>query len=127
MPKIFTSKSQRIGELGENIACNYLKSNGFVILERNFTRRLGEIDIVAEKGKRLFFIEVKSVSYETLGIRPEENVHEKKLQKIYRTIEVYLEEKHVSEAIEWQLDLVCVYLDNVHKKAKVKHLSNIVG
>ena len=60
--KNFTSNSQKIGQLGEDIACKFLMKHGFSILERNYTKKWGEIDVIAEKGKKLYFVEVKSVS-----------------------------------------------------------------
>lgn len=124
MPKVFTSKSQRKGELGEDLACRFLMKHGYEVVERNYTRRLGEIDIIAKKYKKLYFIEVKSVSfYET--IRPEENMHPMKLKKIYRTIELYIEENNLKD-VDWQLDLVCVLLDEIGKKAKFRIIENIV-
>ncbi len=136
--KQFTSKSQKIGESGENIACRYLKSNGYSIIERNYTKKYGEIDVIANKGKMVHFIEIKSVSCEItvsnvihetnlrFGIRPEENLHQAKLRRLHNTIETYLAEKMVSETTQWQLDLVCVYLDIKNKKAKVTQIENII-
>ncbi len=60
MPKVFTSEKQKIGELGENIAVKFLTKKGFFISERNYTKKWGEIDIIAEKNNKLYFIEVKS-------------------------------------------------------------------
>ena len=48
MPKIFTSKSQKMGEFGEKIAEKFLKDKGYKIIERNFCSRNGEIDIIAD-------------------------------------------------------------------------------
>ena len=55
MPKVFTSEKQKIGELGENIAVKFLVKQGFFILDRNYTKKWGEIDIVAEKNNKLIF------------------------------------------------------------------------
>ncbi|MDP3947513.1 MAG: YraN family protein [bacterium] len=50
------------GKLGEDIACDFLKENGFLILLRNFREKWGEIDIIArDKDKTLVFVEVKTV------------------------------------------------------------------
>jgi len=46
MPKIFTSEKQKIGELGENIAVGFLMKRDFSVLERNYTKKWGEIDIL---------------------------------------------------------------------------------
>ncbi|MEI6093540.1 MAG: YraN family protein, partial [bacterium] len=60
--KIFTSKTQQTGEIGEQEAVNYLINKGFNIIERNYTRKWGELDIVAKKSNVLHFIEVKSIT-----------------------------------------------------------------
>lgn len=136
MPRVFTSKKQKIGEMGENIAVKFLVKRGFSVLERNYTKKWGEIDIIAKKDKRLYFIEVKSVSssyVKTLadkhGIiensRPEDNMHPWKLKRLARTIQTYLLSKKLDET-EWQVDLLVVFLDVENKKARIKVVSNIV-
>ena len=133
--KQFTSEKQKIGEIGENIACKFLMKQGYSILERNFTKKCGEIDIVARKGSELHFVEVKSVSGETIGevsrgtddeYRPEDNMHPWKLRRISKTIQMYLLEKNVDENIEWKFDVACVYLGLKDKKARVKMMENII-
>ncbi|MBP9821284.1 MAG: YraN family protein [Candidatus Pacebacteria bacterium] len=59
--KKFTSKTQKVGEIGEKIAEMFLVKHGFTILERNFTCKAGEIDIICKKADKVHFIEVKSV------------------------------------------------------------------
>jgi len=49
----------RPGRSGEDLAAEFLERRGFVVLHRNYRCRAGEIDLVALKGKRLAFIEVK--------------------------------------------------------------------
>lgn len=138
--KKFTSKTQKTGEIGEDLACKKLIKLGFKVLERNYTKQGGEIDIVAKKGKDLHFIEVKSVSceisvkknaknvtYETNSTyRPEENLNIYKFSKIARTIEIYLLENNVSGETPWQIDLACVYIDLHRKAGKVEILENII-
>jgi len=135
MPKIFTSKTQKIGEIGENIAIRFLMKHNFSILDRNYTKKWGEIDIIAEKGNKLYFIEVKSVSritlenvtYETLDqYKPEDNMHPWKMKRMARTIQTYLLSKKVPDEKEWQVDLLVVFLDLKDKKAKIKVVENII-
>jgi putative endonuclease len=131
MPKVFTSKSQKTGEIGENVACRFLMKHNFTILERNYTKKWGEIDIVAEKRNKIYFIEVKSVSHNYLprevnNYRPEDNMHPWKLKRLSRTIQTYLLSKKIREEKEWQFDLLVVYLDLDNKKAKIKTISDIV-
>lgn len=124
---------QRVGNLGEDIACKFLIKHGYSIIDRNYWKKWGEIDIIAKKSKKLYFIEVKSVSCENMEYvsretdeyRPEENVHPKKLERLSRTIQSYLLERDLEEQ-EWQLDIITVLLDTKHKKAKIKRIEDIV-
>ena len=135
MPKVFTSASQKTGEMGENIAVRFLMKQGYSILERNYTKKWGEIDIIAEKEGKLHFVEVKSVSRETLDevtpetldqYHPEDNMHPWKLKRLARTIQTYLLSEKVPEEKEWQVDLLVVFLALKDKKARVKIVSDII-
>jgi len=129
--KNFTSNTQKIGELGEGLACNYLVELGFIILERNYTRKWGEIDIIAQKGEILYFVEVKSKSVSNLDFvfdqtnRPEDNMHPWKLKRLSRTIQTYLIHKRIGNT-PWQLDLLIVYLDLEQRKARIKKIENVI-
>ncbi|EAJ5677523.1 YraN family protein [Campylobacter lari] len=96
------------GKKGEELACEFLKTQGFEILKRNFYSKFGEIDIIAKKDKILHFIEVKSTQgdYEV-----EYRLDNKKYNKIIKTIEYYFM-KHKNDE-NYQLDLLCVYKDDV--------------
>ena len=135
MPKVFTSKTQKIGEIGENIATKFLMKHGFLVLDRNYTKKWGEIDIIAQKDDKLYFIEVKSVSrpdletvtHETLDqYHPEDNMHPWKLKRMSRTIQTYLLSQKILEEKEWQVDLLVVFLDEKNKKAKIKVVKDII-
>ena len=130
--KNFTSNSQKIGELGEDVACKFLKKNGFSILERNYTKKWGEIDIIAEKNNIRYFIEVKSKSVSSLDFvsgetnnRPEENMHIWKMKRLRRVVETYLISKRLG-AVDWRFDLIVVYLDIDKRLARVKVVENII-
>jgi putative endonuclease len=136
MPKVFTSKTQKLGELGEGIACKYLQNKGFFILDRNYTKKWGEIDIIAKKGNTVHIIEVKSVSCETLPdvtretifdknqYNPAENMHPIKLKKLLRTAEIYMVNR--GDELDWQLDLYCVYIQLKDRMARVKVIENLI-
>src|SRR3989344_6399479 len=92
------TEKRKLGDIGENIACEFLKKHSFEIIERNYLRKWGEIDIVAKKSDIIHFVEVKSVSCVTFaknvsdetGYRPEDNMHPWKLKRLARTIQTYL-------------------------------------
>ena len=128
-----SSRTQIIGSKGETICSKWLNDNGFAILERNYTTSSGEIDVIAQKGKKIHFIEVKSiqynsntyVSYETL-YNPAENLTSKKLRRCYTTILQYLDENQVSHETSYQFDLYMVYIDSQNLFHKIKRIENIV-
>ena len=133
--KNFTSKSQKIGELGEDIACKFLEKHGFSILERNYTKKWGEIDIIAQKEERLYFIEVKSKSVVSLDyvsnrqnseiFNPEDNMHPWKLKRLRRVVETYLINKRIGN-LNWKFDLLVVYIDIENRVSRVKVIENVI-
>ncbi len=134
MPKVFTSDSQKLGEVGENVAVKFLMKHGFSILDRNYTKKWGELDIVAEKVDKIYFVEVKSVSRDALEdvsritldkYKPEDNMHPWKLKRLSRAIQTYILSRKLDDR-EWQVDLLVVFLDVKNKKAKVKVVSDII-
>jgi putative endonuclease len=114
---------QKIGRLGEEIAVKHLVKHFFEILDRNYRKKWGEIDIVAKKDGILHFIEVKTVSYET---KPEENVHFWKRKRLSRVIQTYLADKNVSCETDWQVDSIAVFLNFKTRQAKVRFIENII-
>lgn len=82
------------GNLGENLACDYLENIGFNIIERNYHYGHGEIDIVAEDGERLVFIEVKYRKSLEYG-PPETAITKGKQKQIKRIAEAYLFENEI--------------------------------
>jgi putative endonuclease len=128
------AKNKETGQLGEDIACRFLVKHGFEVVERNYWKKCGEIDIVAKKGNKLHFVEVKSVSceinpevpYNEDSFRPEDNLHPWKLQRLSRVVQTYLLEKDVSDETPWQFDVITVYLDIKRRVSKVCLLEDIV-
>lgn len=130
VPKVFTSKTQKTGEIGEHVAVRYLLGKGYSVLERNYTKKWGEIDVVAAKGRKTYFIEVKSktgdsvVSDKEEEYRPEDNMHPWKIERLRRTIQTYLAEH--SEIGEWQFGLIVVIFDPSLHSARISYLENII-
>lgn len=124
-----------IGRLGEDIACRFLKKRGYHIVERNFRKKQGEIDIIARKKPKIHFFEVKTVSCENVTYsvshetrdtyRPEDNIHFLKLKRLAETVSLYLIDRKF-EDVEWTFGVISIYLDRKGKKAKVDLLDDIV-
>ncbi len=121
------SPKRKIGDIGEGVACRYLEREGYRVVERNYWKPWGEIDIIAEIGGTVHFVEVKSISRATLGaVRPEENFHPAKMKRLSRVVQSYLLERKIPENKLWQVDLLCVVLNFECKTGKVEHFENII-
>lgn len=119
------------GKVGENIACQFLEKEGFKLLERNYQKKWGEIDIIAAKDKVVHFFEVKSIAIESFDLldetyRPEENVHGLKIRSIRRMVETYLEEKGQGIGQEFSFHVLCVFKDIQARRARVKWIRDII-
>jgi len=85
-----------LGRLGEDLAAKYLQKQGYKIIERNFKKRYGEIDIVArdpstrseQVGETLVFVEVKTRFPGEFGL-PEESITPWKLKSLIKSAEYY--------------------------------------
>ena len=133
-----TAKSRKeIGNVGENIAAEYLRRRGMTIRDRNIARKTGELDLIAldprgEEGETLHFVEVKTVLADEFPQErlardeydPSLNLHEAKIRKVARTAEWYVLEK--SWEGEWQVDGCLVWLRKCDGHAFVRYLPQIV-
>jgi putative endonuclease len=94
--------SRALGDIAEEKACKYIQDLGFQIIERNYTLRGGEIDIIAIKDEVLHFIEVKSGS----SYSPLYNITPKKLQHVINTAHRFMQGKNLD--LPFQIDAICV-------------------
>ena len=101
-------KTKTIGDIGEEYAVNYLKKRRYKILSRNYRKRFGEIDIIAEKKGTVAFVEVKT-RHENPLTRPFEAVDTKKQEKIYRTSLTYIYENDLD--CQYRFDVCEVYVN----------------
>ena len=111
-----------LGKSGEDIATNYLKSIGYLIIERNYTARQGEIDIVAKDNEELVFIEVKTRSNNKFG-RPVEAVNFIKQKHLISTIKYYLYSKHLENSYV-RIDIVEVYFSK--DGYNINHIKQVI-
>lgn len=111
-----------LGKQGEKIVENYLKEKGYQILDRNYQKRFGEIDLIAlsPDKKEIVFIEVKTRKSKQYGY-PEEAVNQKKLEKIQKTGLMWLEENYETD-MHWCIDVISLELSG---KEKITHLKNV--
>lgn len=115
------SFNKDIGSLGEDIAENYLKNMGYIILDRNYRSKLGEIDIIGKDGDYIAFIEAKT-RYGTIYGTPAEAVTYSKQYKIYKTAQLYILKKKLHK-FNFRFDVIEVILntkDNEHSVRLIK-------
>lgn len=118
-----------LGQIGEDIATQYLQKRGYKIIERNYRKPWGEIDIIAGKDKDIIFVEVKTLRQDRdLNNRflPEENVTFQKKKKLIRTAKIYLLEKKCSKDQIWQIDVIGIEIAD-NKKCRLRHTKNAIG
>lgn len=96
---------REIGSCYEEIAGEYLKENGYEIIEYNYRCKYGEIDIIAKKNCELVFIEVKYRKNDRFG-SPFEAVDMKKQKVIMKTAKYYVMEKGIPQNTYIRFDVV---------------------
>jgi len=115
------------GRIGENAAEAMLKQKGYKILKRNFATKFGEIDLVAMDGEVLVFVEVKAKTGSRFG-EPWEMVNKKKLERVQRMGEVYIQKSQFSKPnfqTDCRVDVVGVWLDRSKNVEKIEHWEGV--
>lgn len=108
------------GNFGEEITEKYLIKKKYKILERNYTTKLGEIDIIAANKSNIIFVEVKTRGVNSLGF-PAEAVTKSKQKKIIKTAFLYLMSNHCE--LQPRFDVSEVYISE-NKRYKINYIEN---
>lgn len=114
---------QKLGKWGESVAAVHLEAKGYEILTRNWRCSKGEIDLIAQAGQELVFVEVKTRKGRESGT-PEEGLTYKKGKKLMELAQIYLAENDLEA--DWRVDLVAVELDRDGKLLRCEHIPNAV-
>jgi putative endonuclease len=115
----FSAKAK--GDAGESIAVDFLQTEGLRIVQRNYRFDRGEIDIVAQDGDQLVFVEVKSRRTRSHG-SPEESMTPLKEEFLKRTAEGYLFE-HNMEDRPCRFDVIAI--EWVGENPSIRHLKDV--
>lgn len=108
------------GSRYEEAAASFFESLGYEIIERNYRRKTGEIDLIAKDGNIFVFAEVKFRKRLNKGF-PEEAVTAAKQQRIFRTAQWFLKERHLSFSVPCRFDVISILDD------KITHIKNAFG
>lgn len=118
-------KRKELGALAEKVATEYLVKQGYRILDVNYRCPYGEIDIIAEKGRGVVFVEVRS--RQSFYGHPEESITPRKVERLKKAISYYLA-LHSHEAHKaWYFDVVVVEFDREGKVDRLEHIPNALA
>lgn len=112
--------NKKIGQWGEQLTVRFLASKGWLLMEENWRRRGGEIDLIFSYKDQIIFVEVKTRTSCCFGF-PEDSINERKKQHLKQTMEKYLFEKQIS--LEPRFDVMVVEI--VGLRPKFTHYENI--
>ncbi len=110
--------SNFFGKKGEDMAVKFLKKQKYKILERNFSCKFGEIDIIAKEKDTIVFVEVKLKNSADFGL-PRERITQSKLKKIKTTASLYLS-MHNLVGLPARFDAIEILFENI------EHIKNIL-
>ncbi len=113
-----------LGNLGEELARQMLQELGYTILDSNYRCRWGEVDIVAQDGDDIVFVEVRTRSNDRFGT-PEESITEAKTQRMVSTAQEYLQSKQ-RDSTNWRIDLVAVRMRSDGQILSIDYIKHAV-
>ena len=106
-------KTKEIGDIGEEFAVKYLKKKRYRIVDRNFRKKYGEIDIIAENKNYIVFVEVKTRHTDSMT-SASDAVNRQKQLKIIKTASLYLAENETEKFCRF--DVCEVYVNAANLK-----------
>lgn len=102
------AEHNELGKLGEEMAADYLRKNGYAILQTNWVYQKAEIDIIAQKGNVLAVVEVKTRSTVDFGL-PQDFVKPKKIGLLVKAVNEYIIQNDLDT--EARFDIISIYKD----------------
>ena len=116
-----------VGNIGEDVAEEYLKKNKYKIIARNYVAGKGEIDIIAQKKKDTVFVEVKTRQNNDFGT-PAEAIDYRKKKKLIETAERYIHENNPDTAFRFDVIEVYGFFEGeTFEFEKIEHIENAFG
>ena len=112
-----TFKRKAFGQEGEQLALEFLQAHGYKILIQNFKNNLGEVDIIAQEGSVICFVEVKSRTSDFFG-DPVSAISKAKRQKLSQVALSYLKANRLIES-KARFDVVSIMKENDKPKVEL--------
>jgi putative endonuclease len=107
------------------VARNYLEKLGYQIIETNFRCHEGEIDIVAQHGEQLVFVEVRTRRGTEFGT-PEESISPAKREKLIEVANAYIQ-SHTGLPSLWRIDVVAIKMGARGTSSQIELIENAVS
>jgi len=124
MPRDRGPRRRRFGDFGERVAASHLEAKGYAILERNWSTKEGEVDIIASRGPNLVFVEVRSRQGRTMGA-PEESINGRKASHM-RAAALAYSQQHPDAPQNQRIDVVVIELDAKGRVMRVEQIENAI-
>ncbi len=110
---------KNLGDWGENLSIHFLRRHGFEVIDKNFFTPHGEIDIVAQKGHDIYFVEVKTRRDSQMA--RDQAIDEFKRKKLEKTARIYCYKRQIPVG---ELSIVfaglIIFVDSIKKTAKMR-------
>lgn len=112
-----------LGAFGESWVAGHLARLGYRILERNVRFRVGELDIVAQEGEELVFVEVKTRSSSRFG-SPESSITASRYSRLARAVDTYIAERNLQDR-PYRIDVAAIEVDGRGKVVRAEILRGV--
>lgn len=119
------STRRDLGDFGESLARSRLLRAGYRVIESNWRCRYGEIDLVAQQGDQLVFVEVRT-RRASGPIAPEESLAPAKRRRLLTLAEAYLDAHDLPPNTACRIDLIAISVDRTGRAERIAHIVSAV-
>jgi putative endonuclease len=114
-----------LGSFGEDTALQFLQKLGYQIIDKNFKKKHGDIDMIAMDGETYVFVEVKTRSSNLYGA-PEDAITPFKIRHLIRSAQYFCSINKLSD-ISMRIDVISILTDENLEVKEIKHFINITS
>lgn len=114
-----------MGAFGESAALTHMTRQGYTLRERNWRCSLGEIDLIANDGEQVVFVEVRTRRNAAPG-SPEESISRAKQERLIDLAYAYIEAHSLEASISWRIDVIAIVLDRAGRIVSLNHIPNAI-
>jgi len=114
-----------LGRWGERFAADYLAQAGYTVTEHNYRTPHGEIDLVAQKGGELVFVEVKTRTSSSLG-PPEISISKRKQAHLLASVAYYIQQNS-NPPLTWRIDVIAIQRFGMDQPPLITHFENAIS